>query len=641
MQEEMATQPTRPPKKSPVARASPRVGKHLAAAIEVRGVRLAVLQDIAAKLKAVVDGKRVLHDGRSGIRLENNVFQERKLVDGKIVRAEIMLNDEEWAQAKPACVAVGDRIKGNGAITAVSPRKEYTLLLGNREPFCHASTIVLTDSDFICGKYTRDQGMTTEDAMEEVKAATVNDEISYLEMLVRDRSEQVGTANQFVSHAWASPFHKIIDTLAAHVEDSDYLWFDICCANQHKSGCFDLKTAVQDIIKTIGHTLLILPSWEHPATLTRLWCLWELYLTARTGAKLEVISLKRKEAQYLDFVLNNFKKIIANLRALDMHRAETSNADDRRAICQAVVAAGGFEAANKICRVGIQNGLVECGNEKVVSMKDGKEKWQFMDRLAFLLEGLGKLEESETLYRCALAGNEDTLGPKHPHTLQSANNLAILLQAQGKLVEAGPLYRRALAGNEQIFGSKHSLTVTSINNLATLLQNQGLLEEAESLYRRALEGNEENLGPKHPNTLISVNNLACLLKAQGEVEQVEPLYRRALSTDEEVIEPKQLDTLVSVTNVTFVLQDQGKLDEAESLFRRALSMSEQIHGCSHLQTLNTRGNLGSCLMVKGDEVGRSMVEETFAALKDGLTPYTHPLYKKFSKILSGSTKPYS
>ena len=43
----------------------------------------------------------------------------------------------------------------------------------------------------------------------------------------------------------------------------------------------------------------------------------------------------------------------------------------------------------------------------------------------------GKLDEAEPLYREALKGRVETLGRKHPDTLDVINNLASLLQAQG------------------------------------------------------------------------------------------------------------------------------------------------------------------------------------------------------------------
>ena len=46
--------------------------------------------------------------------------------------------------------------------------------------------------------------------------------------------------------------------------------------------------------------------------------------------------------------------------------------------------------------------------------------------------------QAEELYRRALTGREDQLGPVHPDTLRSVRNLAILLEVKGSVTEAMP-----------------------------------------------------------------------------------------------------------------------------------------------------------------------------------------------------------
>ena len=46
--------------------------------------------------------------------------------------------------------------------------------------------------------------------------------------------------------------------------------------------------------------------------------------------------------------------------------------------------------------------------------------------------------QAEELYRRALRGREDQLGPVHPSTLGSVRNLAILLEDKGSVAEAMP-----------------------------------------------------------------------------------------------------------------------------------------------------------------------------------------------------------
>ena len=48
------------------------------------------------------------------------------------------------------------------------------------------------------------------------------------------------------------------------------------------------STTFKQAVADIGHTVLRLAPWESGATLSRAWCLWELYCTIAVGAKFSV-----------------------------------------------------------------------------------------------------------------------------------------------------------------------------------------------------------------------------------------------------------------------------------------------------------------------------------------------------------------
>src|ERR1700724_958308 len=61
-------------------------------------------------------------------------------------------------------------------------------------------------------------------------------------------------------------------------------------------------------------------------------------------------------------------------------------------------------------------------------------------------------QQPEALMRRALAIDEKSYGPEHPHVAIDLNNLAKLLMATNRLAEAEPLMRRALVIDEKSFG---------------------------------------------------------------------------------------------------------------------------------------------------------------------------------------------
>ena len=80
----------------------------------------------------------------------------------------------------------------------------------------------------------------------------------------------------------------------------------------------------------------------------------------------------------------------------------------------------------------------------------------------------------------------------------------------------------ALEVLRETLGNRHPKTLNSINNLGHLLKDKGDLAAAEPLYREALEVKLETLGRRHPSTLSSINNLGMLLQAEDDNAAAEP-----------------------------------------------------------------------------------------------------------------------
>ena len=92
---------------------------------------------------------------------------------------------------------------------------------------------------------------------------------------------------------------------------------------------------------------------------------------------------------------------------------------------------------------------------------------------------------------------ERAYGEGTPFTLYT---LAYELQAQGKFDEAEPLYRELLEMSRETLGDRHPDTLECMNNLGLLLRDKGDFTAAEPLLREALEVLRETLGARDPST---------------------------------------------------------------------------------------------------------------------------------------------
>jgi len=152
----------------------------------------------------------------------------------------------------------------------------------------------------------------------------------------------------------------------------------------------------------------------------------------------------------------------------------------------------------------------------------GKKAWKISQQLlgesdprtmtdaaayAAILDGLGRYDECEAIYRCALAVFEKSFGPVHYEVAATLHNLGAVLVMQGKNLEAEESYRRALAIKERLLDAGSPDVATTRSNLGSLLTLLGRRSESVPLLKNALAVFEIRLTPTHPQLVQVRENL--------------------------------------------------------------------------------------------------------------------------------------
>ncbi len=135
-----------------------------------------------------------------------------------------------------------------------------------------------------------------------------------------------------------------------------------------------------------------------------------------------------------------------------------------------------------------------------------------MAALAALIDGQGRCQQAETLYRRAIAVFERTLGPEHYELSFSLNNTAAIRHARGAYAEAEQLYRQALACSTAPFRAHLTANHDAYNNLAVCHMAQGREFEARALLARAGApcSPRQPSEPTHPHLVVCRENYAAL-----------------------------------------------------------------------------------------------------------------------------------
>ena len=287
-----------------------------------------------------------------------------------------------------------------------------------------------------------------------------------------------------------------------------------------------------------------------------------------------------------------------------------------------------------------------------------------LNRMAMVLERLGKLREAEKVSREAMAHHpvpekwssqrftaSQTLGkilmnegryleatrileplprqarirygPLDPLTLDLTRSYAAILVERSKLDEAESIYREIRAKANRIWGPEHPKTLAITAELSRFLVKKGAYDEAEELSRDNVAVFAKILGETHPDALATKADLVSVLHAQGKWTEALELISETKQTTSEVLGADHPLSLSLETDRARVLESHGKFAEAESIYRAVLTTFNQTHGPNHPTVFQISRYMAIAIMQQGRfEEAEQVFRETLA--KPGAKDVEHP-----------------
>jgi len=480
---------------------------------------------------------------------------------------------------------------------------------------------------------------------------------SYCEMLrSRGETDMIGVPTCFLSHAWQYNFKNLVAAVKSHFarhrsERQDVVvWNDIFSEEQNSlisKGKDYFYNAFKDAIESIGYTLLVLDPWDNPIPFTRSWCIWELYSTITTGAKLRIAMPQHSAREFHDTLTHDLQTIAKRMSAINARKAEAFFSETKERIDRTIETTCGFTEVNKIIGNKMRKWLAETGRQVLEEEKKlkGEElscSENLIINLALLFDTLGDLNTAETLLKRALRVREEVFGAFSTQTLLVVEHLGTIFYQQGRLKESHELLGRTMAICEKNFGSEHKITLISKQNFARLVRYEGNLEQAESLMRDVLKARTKILGPDHVDTLKTANSLGRVLRYQDKQNEAVNLLRDTVKRRQQILGFRHHETVASMNNLAGCLSEmEGESLEAEKMFKHVIRILTQTLGDDHRTTINAQGNLGIVYLKRGDDsdhkTGRRMVEKSLRQLLSPPHNFSdkQSWVRKFRKALVG------
>jgi hypothetical protein len=334
--------------------------------------------------------------------------------------------------------------------------------------------------DIICGGRDALQGLTTLQVMEKwVVSATKSSKLSYCEQLVaQGEGAFVGTATWFYSHAWKYLFLDVVDAAQTFFsqtqeqEQDHVVWFDVFSVSQHKAGVrpFEWWSSVfLNSIGSIGRVLMVMQPFDDDATgvkawvtLSRVWCVFELYSCEATLSEFHVTMTAGMAAQFRQAMLCEDRGWLTSLASLDCEQSEAFKPEDKALVFDAIRRTIGFPLLNSTVMRVMEKWLAS----RFLAVERTRSSHDYPKLLQTVVEAVQVLQQRR----------ESMQGIKgdHPHSLAAMHTLAGLYREQGRLEEARAACVECVRLRARVLGKEHGDTLASERMLAELSTGQGI-----------------------------------------------------------------------------------------------------------------------------------------------------------------------
>ncbi|KAF0696869.1 Aste57867_12402 [Aphanomyces stellatus] len=427
--------------------------------------------------------------------------------------------------------------------------------------------------------------------------------------------DYVKPATWFVSHAWSYMFLDVVDALSEFMDeqsddgDATAVWFCTFNNNQHDvEGQFQpfefWVDSFQTALVSIGKLVMVLSPWNNPATLTRTWCAFEIYVAIKIEAQFEVAMGKTQKAAFFKDIQDNqsFQKMLV---AIKSEKSDTFLPGDRDSIVAVMHENGvGFGDLDRMLFDVLESWMIrtieiECSDPNA-ALTD-KAKW--LEVLANLFCDKRIKERAKACLDDALRIYRDDLHDQDPATWNILSKAAQLCQVSGDArAKWEPMFEEALARQSNLFGREHADTLTTMVRFGASVLDAGDTNVAMALFQECYAMSDRHLGRHHVVTLRAMDAIGQTLNYQNQFALAETWLVGCYERRRHVFGEDHPRTLSSANNLGYNYTRQGKYFWAAQLYVAAYECRRRTLGPANELTWLSYGSFGLMLLLEGDFV---------------------------------------
>ncbi|KAF0695974.1 Aste57867_13246 [Aphanomyces stellatus] len=481
---------------------------------------------------------------------------------------------------------------------------------GGRDVFLHLTT------EQVCNQF--------------VKPYTRDSKLSLVDHVHRNHpnaDQYVREATWFVSHAWNYMYLDVVDALTDFFDDEGLdsddvaVWFCMFNNNQHltlnKVVPFEYWVdSFQSALKAIGKVVMVLSPWNNPTTLTRTWCVFELYVAIKTNARFEVAMGKPQKREFLQDIMDDssFLKMLATIKS---DKSQTSVSSDRESIVALMTSDNVTFATLDRMLFDVMDAWILRTVQRQIDLSTLATKAKWLSVLGTLFSDKNVYEKAKQCFDDAGHIYELLSGQEHPKLwLMMAHSASISCSAGDARDVWQPRLDKALTCQVQQYGKDNKITL-EIMYLCSLSYNRfGENDIALPLAQDCFERCNALFGDTIDFTLQAMQLVGRALLQLGRLEEAEWWTLHAYKRQRESLGPDHPNTQVASSSVTGLYRRQGKYALALPLARESYDVHRRTIGLNHLDTWMAYCSLGTTMMDTGDYASAKPI--LVACVDDGI-----------------------
>ncbi|KAF0693332.1 Aste57867_15695 [Aphanomyces stellatus] len=475
----------------------------------------------------------------------------------------------------------------------------------------------------------------------------------------------VRRATWFVSHAWDYLFLDVVDALDYFMDEQDMpsdkasagLWFCLFNNNQHEvmeKPFLHWFTTFKTALTAIGNVVMVFSPWNNPTTLTRTWCVFEVFVAIECNARFEVAMGKSEKETCLKHIEEGgvFETMVAKINCAN---STTTFPSDRAHIFDLIKEGPGFEKLDRMVFDALEAWVVRTLEAQISLPLTDEERVKWLIVKGEMLFTKGAFEDAEDIFRSAVVvhGDFDKKPMQHWRAIAClANTKQTIHTTQWEL-----LFLEALAHQKKYLGQSHAHTLETMRllgeaycyikehsfgmallrkvlalqsgrskeyirttfSLGRTLMNQKRLVEALQLPEEAYGTSKTTFGDYHMTTHVVGIHLAKCNASQGQFTSASQILENVYRLQLRILAPGNLPTMINLRALCVNRCFQGRYKNLEqNLFKchdgfLALQRDDWAADCQR-----AFGLLYLCLW--GHMRARVALDTTYAKFKDIFGP---------------------